>query len=166
MAAVAPPQKRVKTAVGPQPRPPQLPPPRSPQPPPAPSEQELVEALKIENTLRTSAAGQAQFAAAERNPSGDWLDAAETMQQGALRQAGLLPTPSNLALLRDAALRHPELALYVRYNRCRRGELAVGKPAPDVPLVTLEGKVLRLEEVVGAAAAAGLPLVLVAGSYS
>ena len=68
--------------------------------------------------------------------------------------------------LRDAALRHPEIALYVRHNRCRRGELAIGHQPPDVPLVALDGKQLQLGEVVESAAAAALPLVLIAGSYS
>lgn len=36
--------------------------------------------------------------------------------------------------LRRAALRHPEIAFWVKYNRARQGQLKVGDAAPPVPL--------------------------------
>jgi hypothetical protein len=122
----------------------------------------LLDALRIEDALRTSEAGQQQFEQAERCDHQDWLHAAGAMQHAALIQAGARPTRENLAALRDAALRHPELARYVRYNRCREGALRVGSAAPDVALLTLAGGPTTLLHGVPD----GRPLLVAAGSMS
>ena len=44
------------------------------------------------------------------------MEEAAVMQGEALREVGLQSSSRNLALLRDAALRHPDIALYVRHN--------------------------------------------------
>jgi len=50
----------------------------------------------------------------------------------------------------------------LRYDQRREGDLAVGHPAPDVSLVSLDGRTrTRLRERAG-----GRPLVLLFGSYT
>ncbi len=50
----------------------------------------------------------------------------------------------------------------LRYDQRKEGSLKVGDPAPDVSLVSLDGKTpVRLSEHVG-----GTPLILVFGSYT
>jgi len=83
---------------------------------------------------------------------GDWVDVVEKIQQQVLdefqgqgksnRILHIIPsrslnTTSGITLtgLRQAALRHPEIAFWVRYNRARRGNLRVGDTAPNVALV-------------------------------
>ena len=100
----------------------------------------LLVALEVENRMRLSPEGQAAFAAAEEKDDEDWMEVASRMQFAALREVGLAPTAKNVALLRAKALEHPEIALYVRYNRCRQGELHVGDSAPrGIVLYDLEG---------------------------
>ena len=130
-----------------------------------PTEEQLREALRQEDALRTSHEGQRQFSHAETRDDADWLFVAGQMQEVALLKAGLRPTSENLDRLRDAALRNPDLARYVRYNRCRKGELQEGDCAPNVKLLDLGGCASNL-----------LPeltlnqprrsLVILAGSYS
>lgn len=91
--------------------------------------------------MRLSTEGQAAFAAAEGNDDEDWMEAAARMQFQSLKEVGLAPTARNVALLRATALEHPEIALYVRHNRCRKGELKVGDSAPQgVKLYDLNGR--------------------------
>ena len=100
----------------------------------------LLAALKVENRMRLSPEGQAAFAAAEEKDDDDWMEAASRMQFQSLKEVGLAPTARNVALLRATALEHPEIALYVRHNRCRKGELQVGDSAPQgVELYDLDG---------------------------
>ena len=87
------------------------------------------------------------------------------MQAEALAEVGVEPTPSNLALLRSAALEHPELALYVLHNSCRDGKLClVGEAAPHVRVCTP----LDPSEVTFPPGdlPIGIPLVVLAGSTS
>ncbi len=131
---------------------------------PPPTEEQLKEALRIEDALRTSEEGQRQFQAAETQDDADWLFVAAEMQQQALLQAGIRPTGPNLDRLRDAALRNPALARYVRHNRCRQGDLRVGDRPPNISLLDLNGAGARLLPSVDCDTL--LPLVIVAGSYS
>ena len=131
----------------------------------APTEDQLCEALQLEQKLRTSDDGQRRFSAAESQNDKDWLFVAAEMQQTALIQAGIRPTPENLDRLRDAALRHPELALYVRQNRCRRGHLTTGDIAPNISLQDLNGSSMDLFSGLELGLRAR-PLVVFAGSYS
>jgi hypothetical protein len=130
-----------------------------------PTEEQLREALRLEDALRTSHDGQRRFSHAETRDDADWLFVAAEMQETALVQAGLRPTSENLDRLRDAALRNPELARYVRHNRCRQGELRVGDRAPNIALVDLAGCASSLLPEL-APAQPRRPLVVLAGSYS
>ena len=111
--------------------------------------------------MRLSPAVQLRFSAAETSGGGDWLDVAAEVQAEVLREFGIAPTPKALRGLRLAAPRIG-LSLYVRHNRARRGDLEVGDDAPDVALVDLEGRRVRLGEY----QKKGRPLVVLAGSYS
>ena len=130
-----------------------------------PTEEQLCEALRLEDALRTSHDGQRRFSDAETRDDADWLFVAAEMQETALVQAGLRPTSENLDRLRDAALRNPELARYVRFNRCRQGELRVGDYAPNIALVDLGGCASSLLPELGLSQPRR-PLVILAGSYS
>lgn len=90
--------------------------------------------------MRTSAEGLERFRVAEMQQNHDWMEEAALMQSEALDAVGIAPTHRNLCLLRSTALRHPEIALYVRHNRNRDGNLAVGAVAPPMTLCTLEGQ--------------------------
>lgn len=57
-----------------------------------------------------------------------------------------------------------KVQIYKKYNRARQGELKRHNPAPDAPLVTLDGTCTSLHAL--ALAAHPRPLVVVAGSYS
>ena len=132
---------------------------------PPPTEEQLREALRLEDALRTSHDGQRRFSDAETRDDADWLFVAAEMQETALVQAGLRPTSENLDRLRDAALRNPELARYVRFNRCRQGELRVGDCAPNIALVDLGGCASSLLPELSLSPPRR-PLVILAGSYS
>ena len=133
------------------------------QPTDDPTEAQLLQALRAEDSLRTSAGAQQRFQNAESQEEMDWLAVAAELQETALLQAGARPTARNLDRLRDAALRNPSIARYVRHNRCRRGELRLGQSAPDIALVNLAGVATRL---LPPPAGDRQPLVIVAGSYS
>ena len=83
------------------------------------------------------------------------------MQLRALREVGIAPNQRNLALLRSTALEHPELALYVRNNKCRQGSLAVGDRSPVLQLHELDGTPRRFP-----VEATARPQVVFAGSVS
>jgi hypothetical protein len=70
--------------------------------------------------------------------------------------------------LRRSALRHPEVAFWVKYNRARSGKLRVGDVAPDVLLLhAVDGKdTTLLATTKSASADASKPVVVVAGSLS
>jgi|EP01049_Picozoa_sp_SAG25_P004750 hypothetical protein len=137
------------------------------QPSDDPTAEQLLRALRAEDALRTSAEAQRRFRQAEERDDQDWLAVAAELQETALLQAGVRPTARNLDRLRDAALRNPSTARYVRHNRCRRGELRLGSRAPDIALVDLAGEEARLLPAdTGATVAGSQLLVIVAGSYS
>merc|ERR1719379_1719711 len=94
--------------------------------------------LHRENKLRTSEAVQKRFARAERSESTDWLDVATEVQKELLEEFHITPTDKMLHAYRVAANKHG-ISLYVKYNRAREGTLKVGKKAPDVPLVRVDG---------------------------
>ena len=112
----------------------------------------LIAALKVENRMRLSVEGQAAFARAEAEADQDWMEAAARMQFAALREVGLAPTVRNVSLLRATALLHPELALYVRNNRCRQGRLQIGDPAPRVQLHSVGGGIVVFPPIAAAGA--------------
>jgi len=104
-----------------------------------PSEQLILEALRLEDSMRRSAEGQERFRKAEQRADHDWMEEAVLMQGEALRAIGVPATHRYLTLLRSTALRHPEAALYVKNNINRDGSLAAGDVAPRVQLLALDG---------------------------
>lgn len=91
------------------------------------------------------------------------MEEASLMQHEALQEVGLTPSPHNLALLRATALKHPELALYVRNNVSREGHLQSNDVAPEVHLRTIENKSFQWPP---KDMKAGVPLVVISGSTS
>jgi hypothetical protein len=101
-----------------------------------PNEAKLREMLAYEQTLRLSDAMQKRYREAEEKADTDWMEVTIGLQKQVLWDFGYDPNdPKILYQLRMAAVRHPDLALQVRYNRARKGKLRVGDAAPDVPLV-------------------------------
>lgn len=124
----------------------------------------LREALVVENSTRCSEEGQARFQAAEEREDHDWMEEATLMQKEALEAVGIEPTAQHLAQLRAAALKNPELALYVMNNLCRDGEICrFGENAPECVVRNLENQKLPWppKDMVD-----GVPLVVIAGSVS
>jgi hypothetical protein len=95
--------------------------------------------LEYEQKLRTSPEWIEEFSAAEKSPDTDWIEVAEKLQKQVLWDFGhSITNPQlrdNLRQLRAGAHDHPDLALHVRFNRARQGNLKVGQEAPDVPLI-------------------------------
>jgi len=90
------------------------------------------------------------------------MEEATLMQKEALREVGISPNHRNLRSLRSTALRHPELALYVKNNTCRDGELCqVDAPAPRLTLLSLDNSPVQWPP---ADLPEGVALVVVAGS--
>jgi len=123
--------------------------------------------LRRENELRLYDEGvQERFRIAESTSSSDWMEVADQIQRQVLREFGIQPhhMVEGLRQLRSAALRHPELAIYVRFNRCERGSLREGDPCPNIALYDLEGR--RQKLLVGGGGGGNRKLAILAGSYS
>jgi hypothetical protein len=125
--------------------------------------------LQRENELRLAAETQALYAAAERSVDTDWMEVTEKLQLRLINEFGFTDTERALNALRSAranfASEDPsilDLAVYLKYNRARKGALQVGDVAPNVPMTFLDGSTKQLHDVVSV----GRPAVLIAGSYS
>lgn len=124
----------------------------------------LLNALVEEDKMRRSEEGQLRFQEAEQQDDHDWMEEASIMQLEALEKVGIEPSQHNLALMRAAALKHPEIALYVKNNICRDGTICrVGEVAPSCMLRDLEQRQVAwppsdMKE--------GVPVVAIAGSVS
>ena len=124
-------------------------------------EETLRAMLSRENELRLSAETQELYRAVEAGENDlyeSWMEVTESLQERVVAEffppAKDAPPPGAAASgssgdegaslqerrhdalfqMRSAALRHPDLALYVRHNRSRRGDIAAGDQAPNVPL--------------------------------
>lgn len=91
--------------------------------------------LHRENDLRRAPETQAAMERAEGSARSEWMDVVEDIQKQVVQEF------QNKSLhkitiqdLRSAAMRYPDIAHWVKYNRARRGTLKVGDAAPDVPL--------------------------------
>lgn len=89
--------------------------------------------LRREVELRKSPLTLQKMMEAERK--GDWLEVAEKVQEQVILQFTTSKFRPSLLDLRLAALRHPEIAFWVKYNRARRGDLQVGDTAPNVSVL-------------------------------
>ena len=127
--------------------------------------------LARENELRLSSEVQRRFEEAEKSGATDWIEVASELQKQVMMEFNVTPSERALRAYRCAANRH-EISLYVKYNRARQGDLAVGSEAPNVPLVSIDGQ----EDHTGQAKVettlllanqkADRPLIVIAGSIS
>lgn len=135
----------------------------------------LVQLLRREVELRKSEETQVAMQQAEESVESEWMNVVEDVQHRIIQEYRQECDSSDATLLsitvhdlRQAALRHPEIAFWVKYNRARRGDLKVGDVAPDVPLyraVDGESTSLLAMPLTGESSAAKR-MVVVAGSYS
>lgn len=126
--------------------------------------------LLRERQLRLSPAIQAAFEAAERRPDVSWMQVTEQLQHQVVREFGWDDVAFGLHVLRTAGLDHLELAeipIQVRFNRTRRGKLCQGDAAPEALIVPISDRGEALVPMsLLTLARPGIPLVLLAGSYS
>lgn len=93
--------------------------------------------LRREAELRVSSEIQEAIEKAERSANSEWMDVIDMLQRSIVREFNANQKKGcilHLQDLREAALRFPEIAFWVKYNRARQGALRAGDIAPDVPL--------------------------------
>jgi hypothetical protein len=111
---------------------------------------------------------------AEESVNSEWMDVIEQLQRrivldyNATLSDGKCGGTISVNDLRRVALRHPEVAFWVKYNRARSGKLRVGDVSPDVPLLhAVDGReTTLLTTIKSASAVASKPVVVIAGSLS
>jgi len=121
--------------------------------------------LHRENQLRLDPRVQRRFHDAEKRDDTDWIDVATALQREILVEFGLDgASDAILSAYQRAALRHGDVPIHQIFNRSRRGYLRVGDAVPS----SLRVVPLRSENRVPLTSLAmdGVPLVLLAGSYS
>jgi len=133
----------------------------------ASDERALVELLKREADLRVSEQILAEMEKAETSVDSEWMSVVESLQWRIVNEHNTnegCVAPVSVKDLRLAALRHPEIAFWVKYNRARKGLLRVGDAATDVPLIrTKDGCATTL---LAGGRDSSKPLVVAAGSMS
>lgn len=137
---------------------------------------DLKRLLREEEEVRLSPQTQEVYGRVESGTAddgdGDWLDVTDRLQRDLVRRAGVPARREAAALwlLRCASQIFPSdpelmgpsaISLYVRHQRAGIGSLCAGDPAPDVPLLTLEGSPTSVCTACGAR-----PTLLVAGSFT
>ncbi len=92
--------------------------------------------LRRENDLRRAPETQAAMERAEGSARSEWMDVVEDIQKQVVQEVQDRSSNHKITIqdLRSAAMRYPDIAHWVKYNRARRGNLKVGDAAPDVPL--------------------------------
>lgn len=112
-----------------------------------------MELLRREVELRKAPETLEAMQRAEESVDFEWMNVVEDLQHRIIQQ---YQTERNDSLpfefadisvrdLRLAALRHPEIAFWVKNNRARQGSLKVGDVAPDVPLLrAIDGSLTSL----------------------
>lgn len=91
--------------------------------------------LHRENDLRRAPKTQAAMERAEGSATSEWMEVVEDIQKQVVQEAQDKSSHKiTIQDLRSAAMRYPDIAHWVKYNRARRGHLKVGDAAPDVPL--------------------------------
>ena len=108
-------------------------------------EEVLVDLLRREAALRKSKKVKEDMEKAEASAESEWMDVIDQLQQSIVDD--YLMTQSNQSCdgtvvrptisvieLRLAALRHPGVAFWVKYNRARQSDLRIGEKGPNVPL--------------------------------
>ena len=85
--------------------------------------------LEAENRMRRSAATQAKYTEAEESAETDWMLVTDASRRELLRAHGLPDSEASVRTLQRAALAYPHIPLYIKFNRCRQGELAALRSA-------------------------------------
>ena len=92
--------------------------------------------LHCENDLRRAPETQLAMEGAEASGDTEWMDVVEDLQTEVVRKFQNMHFPAiTLEELRWAAMRYPDIAHWVKFNRARYGNLKVGDVAPNVPLL-------------------------------
>jgi len=135
----------------------------------------LVKLLRREAELRKAAETLEDMLRAEESADSEWMNAVEDLQYHIVKEYRDRSNASSEEFvditvqdLREAALRHPETAFWVKHNRARRGSLKVGDPAPDISLLrAVDGRstALLAQPSIGRSSTPNLT-VIVAGSLS
>lgn len=121
-----------------------------------------------ENELRLAPETQKEYADAELRNDISWMQVTERLQERVVREFGIEDMEFGLSNLRIAHVLYPdepdfkEIPLYVKYNRCRQGDLQCGQDIPQIGLKLLTGQPTQLSNFY----VQDRPLVIIAGSYS
>lgn len=121
--------------------------------------------LRREAEERRSPKVQQAMEQAEFSADAEWMDVIDRLQHRIVRDVMSQNNNSSVTVndLRQAALRHPEIAFWVKYNRARQGQLNVGDAAPNVPVLrAIDSQVTTLL----GTHQSSKPCVVVAGSWS
>ena len=137
-------------------------------------EQVLVDLLHREAALRKSKKVQDDMESAEESAETEWMSVIDVLQRQIVNEylSTLSDQGTGISVtdLRIAALRHPEIAFWVKHNRARQGELRVGDKAPDSPLRRAtdgtETSLLKQKREQADSSPTKKPLVVFAGSLS
>lgn len=87
----------------------------------------MIDLLRREVELRISPNAQKQMEKAEESVNSEWMDVADWIQKHIIHEYNITLGRSNGLVisvhdLRLAALRHPEIAFWVKHNRAREGK--------------------------------------------
>lgn len=121
-----------------------------------------------ENELRLSPDTQKEYSDAELRNDISWMQVTERLQERVVKEFGISDIEHGLTNLRIAHVLYPdepdfkEIPLYVKYNRCRQGDLICGQDIPKIGLKLLTGQLTQLSNFY----IQDRPLVIIAGSYS
>jgi predicted ATPase len=124
----------------------------------------MVRLLRREADDRRSASVQREMEQAESSINSQWMDVIDRLQHRIVHEYSMSEGPfGHISVddLRLAALRHPEIAFWVKHNRARQGMLRVGDVSPNVSvLIAADGHstMLLTDET--------KPVVVIAGSWS
>jgi hypothetical protein len=137
----------------------------------------LVSLLLREAKMRRSQEIQEAMERAEESVDTEWMDVIDTLQRRIVLEfhasSGECSSVSTICVsnLRKAAIRYPDIAFWVKYNRAREGMLRAGVVAPDLHLLcAVNGEattlLARRKKVDETDRSPPKPTVVVAGSLS
>lgn len=135
-----------------------------------PNEKMLELMVEEEEKIRTSQWYEDKCTEVKDIPNG-WLDVTEQVQRDVVMRHGFTDQIScdvAVNMLRRASILFPDnekfktVPLYVRNNKANAGTLVVGDTIPDIEIHDLDGKSLRLHDLV--TSAPGKPNILFASS--
>lgn len=105
---------------------------------------------------------------AEESVESEWMAVIENVQLRIVKKHNLSCKGAKVTVhdVRLAALRHPEIAFWVKHNRARVGTLEVGDEAPDVPLFRIRDASATTLFASFGSLGSSKPCVIMAGSFS